>query len=628
MNNKALSEAIIQYVGGENNIISLVHCATRLRFALKDQTLANADALKKQKGVIMVVESGGQFQVVIGNNVHEIYEDIMALTQLDKNNDSTESIKTKRNLLSHIIDIVSGIFAPILSILVTVGILKGILSFLCLSEIISEDSSTYDFLFVIADSAFYYLPIILGYCAVKKFGGNPFIGMALGGALVHPTIQTMLGGTFSAQTSFFSIPVTLVPYQSSVIPVILAAWFYSFLEKRFNHMFHDSFKRFISPLCGLLITVPMTFIAIGPIATFLSDSIASGIMFVYQLSPVIASMILAAVWQILVIFGVHWGLIPIFMNNIAVSGTDFILPVLIPAVFGQTGATLGVMLRTKDRELRTLTSSSFLSGLFGITEPAIYGVNLPNKKPFIFGCIGAAIGGGIVGLYQTLIYSFGFPSIFIFIQIIPPSGINSAFYAVVIATFLAFIIAALLSYFWGLPKLVNGDDAAHNAQSTAQRNSIRYMQISSPLTGTVMPLSQVDDPTFASELMGKGIAIIPTVGEVVAPENGEIVSLFRTKHAIGFLTDKGVELLIHIGIDTVKLDGQYFQTHVEMGDKVTKGHELVSFDIKAIKDAGFAITTPVIITNSDNYREISTIINKETVVSGELLLQLSQNKES
>lgn len=626
MNNKALSEAIIEYVGGEKNIISLVHCATRLRFALKDQTLANADALKKQKGVIMVVESGGQFQVVIGNNVNDIYNDIMALIKLDEN--PNEGVSKTGNFFSRLIDIVSGIFAPTLSVLVTAGIFKGLLSFLCICGVLAEDSSTYQFLFVIADAAFYYLPIILGYCAVKKFGGNPFIGMALGGALVHPMIQSMFGSDLHAQTSFLSIPITLVPYQSSVIPVILAAWFYSFLEKRFNHLFHDSFKRFIAPLCGLIITVPLTFIVIGPIAMLLSDSIASGIMFVYQLTPVIASMLLAALWQVLVIFGIHWGMIPVFMNNITVSGTDFIIPVLMPAVFGQTGATLGVMLGTKNKDLKSLASSSVFSGLFGVTEPAIYGVNLPNKKPFIFGCLSAAIGGGIIGSYQTLIYSFGFANIFTFIQIIPPSGINSAFYAAVFGTLFSFIFAALLSYFWGLPKSIDSDDNVHNAQSTAQRNSIRYMQISSPLTGTVMPLSQVDDPTFASELMGKGVAIIPTVGEVVAPENGEIVSLFRTKHAIGFLTDKGVELLIHVGIDTVKLDGQYFQTHVEMGDKVTKGHKLVSFDINAIKDAGFAITTPVIITNSDNYREISTIINKETVVSGELLLQLSQNKES
>lgn len=625
---KELAESIIKYVGGKDNISSLVHCATRLRFVLKDNTIANAEMLKKQKGIIMVVESGGQFQVVIGNNVGDIYNQIIALTQLDNANQSG-TMKDRRNLLSKVIDIISGIFAPTLAVLVTAGILKGLLSLLRIVGVIDQGSSTDVFLSVIGDSAFYYLPIILGYSAVKKFGGNPFIGMALGGTLVHPDIVNMLGGAFKSDTSFLSIPITLVPYQSSVIPVILAAWFYSFLEKNFNKIFHDSFKKFISPLCGLLITVPLTFIIIGPIATFLSDTIADAIMFIYQLSPVLASMILAAIWQILVIFGIHWGLIPVFMNNLSVSGADFIVPILIPAVFGQTGAALGVMLRSKDKDFRALASSSVLSGLFGVTEPAIYGVNLPKKKPFIFGCIGAAVGGGIIGLYQTLIYSFGFPSVFTFVQIIPASGINATVYAAIVATIVSFIIAMILSYFFGLSKAPIADSAINLAETTESpsNDNIHTLQVSSPLEGQFLPLSEVRDPTFASGLMGKGVAIIPSVGYVVAPEDGEVVSLFRTKHAIGFLTDSGAEILIHVGIDTVKLDGQHFEAHIEMGDKVKKGDKLVSFDIDAIKQAGYQTTTPIIISNSDDFIDVTSIINQGDVTFGQPLLSLSKNKE-
>ncbi|RKS87392.1 PTS system beta-glucoside-specific IIA component (Glc family) /PTS system beta-glucoside-specific IIB component (Glc family) /PTS system beta-glucoside-specific IIC component (Glc family) [Orbus hercynius] len=625
MKNKALSESIIKNVGGQENIISLVHCATRLRFVLKDHAIADAKALKKQKGIIMVVESGGQFQVVIGNNVSDVFSDIMEIIHID--NEAKALSNNKQNILSKAIDIISGIFAPMLSVLVSAGILKGVVSFLRIIDVITPGSSADVFLSVIADSAFYYLPIILGYCAVKKFGGNPFIGMALGGTLVHPDIVNMLGGAFQAKTSFFSIPITLVPYQSSVIPVVLAAWLYSLLEQNFNKIFHDSFKKFISPLCGLLITVPLTFILIGPISTFLSDMIAGGILYVYQLNSVIASMILAAVWQILVIFGIHWGLIPVFMNNLAVSGTDFIVPILIPAVFAQTGAAFGVMLRAKDKEFKALASSSVLSGLFGVTEPAIYGVNLPYKKPFIFGCISAAIGGGIVGLYQTLIFSFGFPSIFTFIQIIPNSGIDATVYAAIVATVISFILAMTLSYFFGLPtspKTASLDETANNPNAAAQINTI---EISSPMTGNVIPLAQVNDPTFASELMGKGVAIIPTEGQVVAPEDGEVVSLFRTKHAIGFLTDSGAEILIHIGIDTVKLDGKYFDAHIEMGDKVKKGTPLVSVDIAGITAAGFEITTPIIISNSDNYLDVVSIAKQDDIQSGQPLLALSQNEE-
>lgn len=628
MKNKELAESIIKNVGGKANVTSLVHCATRLRFVLKDNAAADAKTLKKQKGVIMVVESGGQFQVVIGNNVSDVYQDIMEITQLDKEPKSAD-VKDKRNILSKLIDIISGIFAPTLSVLVTAGILKGIVSFLRLTGIITPASSTDIILSSIADSAFYYLPIILGYCAVKKFGGNPFIGMALGGVLVHPDIAGLLGGQLQNTTEFFSIPVMLVPYQSSVIPVILAAWFYSFLEKNFNKIFHDSFKKFISPLCGLIITVPLTFIIIGPIATYLSSAIADGIMIIYQLNSVIASMILAAIWQILVIFGIHWGMVPVFMNNLSVAGSDFIIPILIPAVFAQTGAALGVMLRSKDKEFKALASSSVLSGLFGVTEPAIYGVNLPNKKPFIFGCIGAAIGGGIVGLYQTLIYSFGFPSVFTFLQIIPSTGIDATFYAAIIATIVAFVIGMILSYFWGLPKAETGTqpNSLDTVSLTTNSDQVATINISSPMTGNCIALSAVSDPTFASELMGKGIAIIPTIGQVVAPEDGEVVSIFRTKHAIGFMTDSQVEILIHVGIDTVKLDGQYFEAHVQMGDKVIKGTPLVSFDIEGIKQAGFEITTPIIISNSDNFIDVTAISNLTEVKSGESLLVLSQNKE-
>ncbi|WP_392562554.1 beta-glucoside-specific PTS transporter subunit IIABC [Orbus sturtevantii] len=622
MKNKELADAIIKNVGGDSNIISLVHCATRLRFVLKDNAIANAETLKKQKGVIMVVESGGQFQVVIGNNVSDVYNDILEIAKIDTDAKPTAA-KNKQNILAKLIDIISGIFAPTLAVLVTAGILKGIVSLLVISNVITEQSPTYNILYAISDSAFYYLPIILGYCAVKKFGGNPFMGMALGGAMLHPGISGMLGGALQNTIDFFTIPVMLVPYQSSVIPVILAAWFYSLLEKNCNKIFHDSFKKFISPLCGLIITVPLTFIVIGPIATFLSNAVASGIMIVYQSSPVIASMILASVWQILVIFGIHWGMIPVFMNNIAVSGSDFIIPILIPAVFAQTGAAFGVMLRTKDKDLKALASSSVLSGLFGVTEPAIYGVNLPNKKPFIFGCVGAAIGGGVVGLYNTLIFSFGFPSVFTFIQLIPSSGIDATVYAAIIATIIAFVVATVLSYIWGLPKAVDASIAASDTQHvTAENEQIQAINISSPITGKCIALSQVNDPTFASELMGKGVAIIPSVGEVLAPEDGEVVSLFRTKHAIGFMTDSQVEILIHVGIDTVKLDGKYFAAHVEMGDKVKKGTKLVSFDIEKIKQAGFEISTPIIITNSDDYADVKSINSHEAIESGESLLAL------
>ena len=631
MKNKQLAESIIEHVGGKDNIISLVHCATRLRFVLKDESKADPELVKKQVGVITVVQSGGQFQVVIGNNVADVFNAIMELTNLNEKPTTDEVAGAKKGIVSKLIDLVSSIFIPALVVLVAGGIFKGVVAILQVMEVVKAGDPTYNFLNAIADAPFYYLPIILGFSAVKKFGGNPYVGMALGGALVHPSVVGMLGNRFELQTEFFSIPIKLIPYPSSVFPIILAAWFYSLLERNFNKIMHDSFKKFIAPLFGLIITVPLTFAVIGPVVSFLSDSVASGIIFVYELNSVIASMILAALWQVMVVFGIHWGLVPFAMNNISVYHEDFMIPILFPAVFAQVGAVLAVMLRSKDPQVKTLASSSVLSGIFGVTEPAIYGINLPLKRPFIIGCVSSMIGGGIIGYYHSVIYSFSFISVFSFLQLIPATGIDEKFYAVVFGSIISFVVATIVTYLFGIPKnkdVADGNQVSSSTEKKAeeikQRNTIT---ISSPMTGKLVELKEVNDATFASGLMGKGVAIVPSVGEAVAPEDGEVVSLFRTKHAIGFQTDSGAEMLIHIGIDTVKLDGQHFEAHVEAGQKVKKGERLVSFDIGAIKQAGFEVTTPIIITNSDDYLDVECIFKQDDVQQGDALLALSANKE-
>ena len=629
MKNKQLAESIIEHVGGKDNIISLVHCATRLRFVLKDESKADPEIVKKQVGVITVVQSGGQFQVVIGNNVADVFNAIMELTNLNEKPTTDEVAGAKKGIVSKLIDLVSSIFIPALVVLVAGGIFKGVVAILQVMEVVKAGDPTYNFLNAIADAPFYYLPIILGFSAVKKFGGNPYVGMALGGALVHPSVVGMLGNKFELQTEFFSIPIKLIPYPSSVFPIILAAWFYSLLERNFNKIMHDSFKKFIAPLFGLIITVPLTFAVIGPVVSFLSDSVASGIIFVYELNSVIASMILAALWQVMVVFGIHWGLVPFAMNNISVYHEDFMIPILFPAVFAQVGAVLAVMLRSKDPQVKTLASSSVLSGIFGVTEPAIYGINLPLKRPFIIGCVSSMIGGGIIGYYHSVIYSFSFISVFSFLQLIPATGIDEKFYAVVFGSIISFVVATIVTYLFGIPKnkdVVDGNQVPSSSEKKAEEIKQRNT-ISSPMTGKLVELKEVNDATFASGLMGKGVAIVPSVGEAVAPEDGEVVSLFRTKHAIGFQTDSGAEMLIHIGIDTVKLDGQHFEAHVEAGQKVKKGERLVSFDIGAIKQAGFEVTTPIIITNSDDYLDVECIFKQDDVQQGDALLALSANKE-
>lgn len=604
MKYEQLAKEIIDGVGGRGNVISLVHCATRLRFKLRDHGRAQAEKLKRSADIIMVVESGGQFQVVVGNHVSEVFNAINQIADLQQGGHPSEKEGTKGNLLNQFIDVVSGIFTPILGVMAATGILKGMLALALALHWLSDSSGTYRLLFATADSLFYFLPIMLGYTASKKFGGNPFVAMALGGALVHPSIIA----AFSSGTPeyFLGIPVTFINYSGSVMPIIFAAWTSSKLEKVLNGLFHSAVRNMFTPLFALLITATLTFLLIGPLTTKAATLLADGYLYLYHANPVIAGAFMGAVWQILVIFGLHWGLIPVALNNISTARYDTLLPLLLPTVFGQVGATLGVMLRTRDARLKTLSGSAVLAGIFGITEPAVYGVTLPNRRPFVFGCIGGAIGGAIIGYYQSAIYSFGLVNIFSFTQIIPPGGFDATVTGAIIGTLLAFTFAAVMSYLFGLsqPQPAAEAEIAVTGSRTPAASASNAITLTSPISGSVIPLSEVSDPTFASELMGKGIAIFPSAGRVLAPSSGVVESLFKTRHAVGIKSDEGVEILIHVGIDTVKLDGQYFTAHVQQGTRVRQGDLLLTFDITEISAAGYDLTTPVIITNSEDYDTI------------------------
>lgn len=606
----AIVSEILAGVGGKSNISSVIHCATRLRFKLKDTSRADAQTLKQNPGVIMVVESGGQFQVVIGNHVSEVYQELLQQAGLsDGDENVSQPSRQKEGLLSRCIDIISGIFTPLLGIMAASGILKGFLALSVVCGWLHPTSGSYMILFAASDSLFYFFPLVLGYTAGKKFGGNPFITLAIGGALVHPLMLAAFNATGQSDAEplyFLGLPVTFINYTSSVIPIILAAWVSCWLEKRFNRILHSSIKNFFTPLLCLVITVPATFLLIGPLATWLSHLLAEGFQFIYSAAPSVAGGVLAGIWQICVIFGLHWGLVPLMINNLSVLGYDAMLPLLLPAVMGQVGATLGVFLRTRDAKMKVLAGSAFTAGIFGITEPAIYGVTLPSKKPFIFGCIGGAIGGVIVGYSQTHVYSFGLVSIFSFAQIIPTTGIDASVWGAIIGTLTALIFAAIGTFFFGLPTPIAApqiEDPLETLSITENHNGLGEV-IFSPISGELQALACVGDTIFASGLLGAGIAIIPQQGRVVSPVNGVVASLFKTHHAIGIESDAGAEILIHVGIDTVKLEGQYFTAHVSVGERVNVGDLLLEFDYTAVINAGYDLTTPVIISNSEDYQDV------------------------
>ncbi|QFU63626.1 PTS beta-glucoside transporter subunit IIABC [Klebsiella quasipneumoniae] len=618
MEYKALAQDILNRVGGKENIVSLVHCATRLRFKLKDNGKADAEGLKANPGVIMVVESGGQFQVVIGNHVHDVWQAVRQEAGLSDDSEPTAESVEKGSLLGQIIDVVSGIFTPFIGVLAASGILKGMLALAVVCGWLTPQQGTYKIWFAASDALFFFFPLFLGYTAGKKFGGNPFVSMVIGGALTHPLMIQAFEASQApgaAVEHFLGIPVTFINYSSSVIPIILASWVCCWLERKSNALLPSSMKNFFTPAICLAVVVPLTFLLIGPLATWLSHLLAQGYQIIYAVAPWLAGAAMGALWQVCVIFGLHWGLIPLMINNLTVLGHDSMLPMLLPAVMGQVGAVLGILLKTRDARQKVLAGSAFSAGIFGITEPAIYGLTLPLRRPFIFGCMAGAIGGAIVGFSNAHVYSFGFGNIFTVAQMIPPQGLDSTVWGGVVGIFAALIISCGLTFFAGLPRA----SAAPGAVAVAP---VSANDILAPMSGSVIALDQVPDSTFASGLLGKGVAIIPAVGKVIAPFPGEVASLFQTKHAIGLQSDSGIELLIHVGIDTVKLDGVPFTAHVKEGDRVQAGDLLIEFDRQAILDAGYDLATPIIISNSDDYREIDTVA-PSAVEAGQPLLSVS-----
>lgn len=604
MEYRTLADEILRGVGGKENVNSVVHCATRLRFKLKDTSKADAAGLKENPGVIMVVESGGQFQVVIGNHVGAVYEALVRGSALSDGSDDDRG--DNGSVFARAIDVISGIFTPFIGIMAASGILKGFLALALACGWMVPESGTYKVWFAASDAMFYFFPLVIGYTAGKKFGGNPFVTMMIGGAMVHP----LMIAAFDVQQSgahsehFLGIPLVFINYTSSVIPVILAAWASSWLEKQSMKILPGALRNFITPLICLMVIVPLTFLVIGPVATWASQQLAHGYQFVYHVSPMVAGAFMGALWQVCVIFGLHWGLVPLMINNFSVLGHDTMLPLLLPAVMGQVGAVAGVMLRTKDVRTRALSGSAISAGIFGITEPAVYGITLPHRRPFIFGCVGGALGAAVLGYFQTTAYSFGFPSVFTFTQIIPPTGFDKTVTAGIAGTLIALLFAALATYFFGVKQEAVAPEVSEKAQADALQAPRGKTLIASPMSGPCIALDTVKDPTFASGLLGKGVAIVPVAGRVVSPVDGTVVSLFKTHHAIGIESADGAEILIHVGIDTVKLDGKFFTPHVDVDAVVKQGDLLLEFDVQGITDAGYDLTTPVLVTNSDDYLDV------------------------
>ncbi|WP_339165871.1 beta-glucoside-specific PTS transporter subunit IIABC [Paenibacillus sp. FSL R5-0341] len=622
MKYEELAKDIIYHVGGKENVESLAHCVTRLRFKLKDEGKANTDVLKNMDGIITVMQSGGQYQVVIGNHVPQVYADVVAIggLQLDSGQSSGESTKEKTNIFNTFIDVVSGVFTPVLGILGATGMIKGLTALLVAVGWLSTTSGTHQVLSAIGDCLFYFFPIFLGYTSAKKFNANIFIGMAIGTCLVYPSfssltstgqpLYTVFGGSViesSVYLSFLGIPVILMNYASSVIPIIIATYVASKVERVFKRIIPNVISNFFVPFSTLLVVVPLALIAIGPAATWAGQLLGAGTMFLYNLSPVIATTLLNGFWQVFTIFGVQWGLVPIAFNNLAILKYDpMIITASVLTVFSQVGVVLAILIKTKNKKLKSLSIPAIISGIFGVSEPAIYGITLPLKRPFIMGCIAAAVGGGITGLMGTKAYMVGGMGIVAFPSFISPEGIDSGFYGMILGSLVSFGLGFLLTFFRGFkdPEQTNSNQDGDGKGSAGNEVAVKHDIVQSPMKGNIIALSEVKDEAFSSGALGKGVAIEPTEGKVYSPIDGVLTNVFPSGHAIGITSAHGIEILIHVGKDTVKLKGKHFTPKVKQGEAVKQGELLLEFDMNEIKEAGFSLITPVIVTNSGDYLDV------------------------
>ncbi|RYL95081.1 PTS beta-glucoside transporter subunit EIIBCA [Sporolactobacillus sp. THM7-4] len=646
-----LANDIVSNVGGKDNVTSLIHCATRLRFRLKDQSKADKAALEDLPKVLTAVSAGGQYQVVIGDEVVPVYEAIMDRYHFSAADSDTASgtnedgmdgdqEKKKENRFEKFVAVLSGIFTPFISVLAGAGVLKGLAILISTLHVLPLSSPIYIAINALASGMFTLLPVFIAITAADKFNTNRFIAVALAAAMIYPLTDR----TIPDLAHLGDYAINFKTYGGAVIPTILAIWIESYIERWFKKRLPAVTQLVFVPFLTLIVAGLLTFFIIGPLGTALGTGLAFGYKFLYGLSPLIAGAILGGTFQIFVIFGLHWGILPISLINIQTYGYDTLLAVMFCAVAGQFGAVTAAFFKAKKVKNREIAGSAAISGFFGITEPAIYGINLKYKKGFIFGLIGGALGGAIIG--AAGVKCFQYTPIMNVFEVPLFIGRNSSAVMAIIAAIVAWLSSFLLIILFGfnennteklfdkvtsgkksltekktaaLEKKNSADDAVAATAEKIEEPSLDTKKdltlsdtIYSPLKGRTVPLKSVNDPVFSSEAMGKGVGIEPADNKVVSPIDGEITVAFPSGHAYGIKSDNGTEVLIHIGINTVELNGKHFEQKVRNGDKVRKGDVLVHFDRDKIRKAGYDTTTMVLVTNTNDYEAVEPMISEST----------------
>lgn len=615
MDYEKIAQQILQLVGNKQNVISVSHCFTRLRFQLKDNNKANREKLLQTEGVISVVESSGQYQVVLGNKVTKIYD---ALLPLIGEINSIKQEQPKVSIGIKILNAFAAIFTPIIPAIAASGMLKGILAIaVIIGNYYSTDIKTYNTYIILhaaSDAVFYFMPIILGYTAAKVFKAHEFISMIIGATLCYPSMVSLM--TSKSEVTFFAIELTKANYTSSVIPIIIAVFILSYIQRFLEKIIPEVLKIIMVPTFSLLIMIPATLLIFGPIGIYIGEFINWIYYYIMGVSPILLGAFIGGVWCILVIFGAHRAIVPIGINDVAQTGRQNLLAFAGAANFAQAGAAFGVFFKTKNKNLKTVAASATVTALFGITEPAIYGANLRLKKPMICAVICGAIAGGLMGWGGSYGNAFANQGV-LTIPVYAEAG-TKAFLCYLIGIGFAFFGSCIMTMIVGFNDIPN-EEASKTVETTSSTQLTSDTIIVSPVAGEVIALDQVKDEAFASGAMGKGIAVYPKVGEIVAPEDCTVTALYPTLHAMGIKLDNGIELLIHIGIDTVNLQGKYFQSYVHAGQHITKGTKLVSFDIDKIKQQ-FDLTTSIIVVNSEQYKNIEYCQQAQVSVTDNLLV--------
>ena len=606
----ALAKDILRLVGGAENVSFVMHCATRLRFTLKNMDLPKTEEIKALKGVIDVIIQNGQYQVCIGPDVIDVFDEVNKLGNFSGAAEPEE----KKKGMDRLFEVISGIFTPIVPVLMAAGMVGALLTVLNLTHILPEGTPTYYVWNIIKEAGFYFLPFYVAYTASQKLNANPFLSMLLAGVMLHPQLSNFqsLG---VEQLSWFGIGIRNVSYANAILPVILGVWLLGYVERFFTKFMPQVIRAFAVPMLTMLVVVPIELIVIGPIASYVADFLAGAVVFMGDHLGFVAVGIIAALTPIMISTGTHSFAFPIILASLASNGYEaLIVPAMLAENLAMSGAVFAAGFKTKDPDERAEANASALSAFLGISEPAMYGVALPKKTPFLAAIIGSGIGGLVAGLSGVKFYTLASASVTGLPATIGENSMKSfigALITIAVSFAAAFIFTIILS---------KKEDAKAETEETTE-TAVQPEEIAAPVSGKLIALNEVNDKTFASGAMGEGCAVIPSEGILRAPADGKIVMLFETKHAVGMKTDNGAEILMHIGMDTVNLNGKYFEAVKKANDKVKKGDVIVKFDIDAIKAEGYDVTTPVIITNTPDYTSV-TKQDKKAVQAGEAILSV------